>query len=81
MGLRGPKPMGATYHKMVGNYRPSVHGPLPERTAAMVPSEISEDEQAERKREIDQMRARLYGESGPPDPGPRSGGSAKRIRW
>ena len=29
MGKRGPRPRGAAYHVMVGNYRPSVHGPRP----------------------------------------------------
>lgn len=32
MGLRGPTPKSATYHKLNGTYRPSRHGPLPERT-------------------------------------------------
>lgn len=33
MGLRGPRPRGAAYHIMRGNYRPSVHGPRPEPAA------------------------------------------------
>lgn len=75
MGLRGPTPKSATYHKLNGTCRPSRHGPLPERTAAMRPSELSEAEQEARKRELEAQRTRLYGESGLPD------GSARRIRW
>lgn len=29
MGLRGPKPKGAAYHLLRGNYRASRHGPKP----------------------------------------------------
>lgn len=94
MGKRGPKPRGAAYHQMVGNYRPRVHGPLSDGEAegsdmgnpitlsgATTPSELSEEADAARKRDIADFRRALYGEAGPPDPGPRSGGSAKRIRW
>lgn len=82
MELRGPKPKGAAHALMLGYYRPSRHRPRPEPTAEVMPSELSEAEQAERKRDIADFRRRLYGEAGPEgiDPGSRSGGNARRIR-
>lgn len=86
--MRGRPPKPTASHILHGTYRPHRHrnridAPGSEFTDATRPSEISEAEQAKRKREIDDMRARLYGEAGPPDPGPRSGGrgTVKRIPW
>ena len=80
MGLRGPKPKGAAHAVMTGNYRPGRHGPRAKPAAAPQPSEISEAEQTARRAEIEAQRRAIYGEH-PLDPGPRSGGSARRIRW
>jgi hypothetical protein len=85
--MRGRRPTPTAILIARGTFRRDRHGsridapgqPGDTRTR---PSEISEAEQAERKRELDAMRKALYG--GGRDgsiPGPRSGGSAKRIRW
>jgi hypothetical protein len=83
-GGRPPTPTAILIAR--GTYRKDRHGsridaPGSALTPAMTPSALSEAEQAERRRETDAMRARLYGSSGPPDPGPRSGGKVRRIRW
>jgi hypothetical protein len=80
--MRGRRPLPTAVLIAKGTFRRDRHGDrIDASTAATRPSEIGEAEQEQRKREIDAMRARLYGEAGPPDPGPRSGGSARRIRW
>ena len=66
-------------HLLHGTFNPTRHGARP-KPAATQPTEISEAEQAARRAEIEAQRRAIYGEH-PPDPGPRSGGSAKRIRW
>jgi hypothetical protein len=85
--MRGRKPKPTALHILHGTFRRHRHGNRIDAPAATPtdpatkPSELGEAEQAERRRELDAMRARLYGSSGPPDPGPRSGGNARRIRW
>lgn len=76
MGLRGPRPRGAAHAKFMGYYRPSRHGPLPEPRPGTTPIEVSEEEQAKRKAELEQQRRAIYGEN-PPDPGSK----AKRRAW
>jgi hypothetical protein len=66
MGLRGPKPKGAEYHWLRGNYRPSRHGPRSEvtrdRAAALAAATaLTPEQQAERQKEITEMLRRIKG--------------------
>jgi hypothetical protein len=82
--MRGRRPKPTVLHLIDGTFRRDRHGhriDAPGRPLGPKPSEISEEEQAKRKAELDAYRRALYGEAGPPDPGPRSGGKARRIRW
>lgn len=85
-GRSGRRPIPTAILLAQGTYRPDRHGnridaPGQPMGPNQTPSELSEEEQAKRKAELDASRRALYGEAGPPDPGPRSGGKVKRIRW
>jgi hypothetical protein len=85
--MRGRRPTPTAILIARGTYRADRHGSRIDApgaltdAAATAPSQLSEEEIAARQREIMAQRAAIYGERGPPDPGPRSGGSARRIRW
>lgn len=89
--MRGRRPIPTALHLARGTFRKSRHGdridapgqPADVTRSARTPSELSEAEQVARRDEISEMRKALYGEAGPPDPGPRSGGAGtvRRIRW
>jgi hypothetical protein len=85
--MRGRRPKPTALHLIEATFRPSRHrgridAPGQPLGGNTTPSEISAEEQAERKRELDAIRKALYGEGRDGiDPGPRSGGSARRIRW
>jgi hypothetical protein len=81
---RGRRPIPTAIHLARGTFRKSRHGdridaPRP-GDAHTTPIELSEAEQAKRRAELDAQRRAIYGEN-PPEPEPRSGGSARRIRW
>ena len=84
--MRGRRPTPTAILIARGTFCRDRHGscidaPGSAPAAEMTPSELTVDEQAKRKAEIEAQRKAIYGEAGPPDPGPRSGGSVKRIRW
>jgi hypothetical protein len=84
-GGRPPTPTAILIAR--GTYRADRHAnridaPGSVFTPETQPSELSAEQQAERRREIDAMRQRLYGEGRDGiDAGPRSGGNVKRLRW